>query len=274
MHRAPCSHGAPARTGARGGACLRLGSRRTLGGGFVSAAEQKIVRGPSAALGSTAPDKVNFPPRSAQDDGILKSGLRRPPPSVRRLPSRSGFTLLEMIIVLVIIALLAAMTVPGFNSAVNEHRVREDGHQLAMMVREGMIQSAEQHRVVVMDLTKNTMKLYAQGEEAKADTDANADLFKDSGSTQTNADMPIADTMTQATIDQEQTLDSPNALMVPDPNKADGWLKMPDEGVEWVFQPGELCPAAKIRVVRGDAYLEMDFDALTGNVNTEKFYFP
>ncbi len=179
-----------------------------------------------------------------------------------------------MIIVLVIIAILAATTMPGFSSAVNEHHVREDGHQLAMMVRQGMIQSTEQHRVIVMDLTKNTMKLYAQGEEAKADADADAQLFKDSGSTQTNSDQPVADTVTQTGIDQEQTLDGANKLMVPDPNKTDGWLNVPDDGVEWVFQPGELCPATKIRVVRGDAYLELDFGALTGSVDTEKYYFP
>ncbi len=79
--------------------------------------------------------------------------------------------------------------------------------------------------------------------------------------------------MAQSTVDQEQTLDSPNKLMVPDPGKADGWMDMPEAGQEWLFQPGELCPAQKIRIVRGDAFLELDFGALTGDVDSEKFYF-
>ena len=176
--------------------------------------------------------------------------------------------------VLVIMAILAAMTMPAFNSAVNEHRVREDSHTLAMMVRQAMIQSSEQHRAYVIDLTKQSMKLYAQGDDSQVEQDANAKLFQDSGSATTNADQPLEETVRQTNIDQEQTLDSPNKLQVPDPSKNDGWMNVPDDGQEWVFQPGELCPADKIRVVRGDAYLEMDFAALTGTVDTEKYYFP
>jgi type II secretory pathway pseudopilin PulG len=177
-----------------------------------------------------------------------------------------------MIIVLVIIAILAAATMPAFSSAVNEHRVREDGHQLAMMVREAMLQSAEQHRTFFIDLTKHSMKLYAQGDQAQEDQQNDAALFKDSGST--NADQPLDEIVSQPTVDQEQTLDSPNKLQVPDPDKEDVWMDMPDAGKEWVFQPGELCPADKIRIVRDDAYLELDFTALTGDVETEKYYFP
>jgi prepilin-type N-terminal cleavage/methylation domain-containing protein len=185
----------------------------------------------------------------------------------------SGFTLLEMIIVLVIIAILAASTIPAFNSAVNEHRVREDGHQLAMMVRQAMIQSAEQHRAFVMDLTRNTMSLKAQGDETKDDQDTQANLFKDSGSNETNSDQPLTEVVTQD-VDLETTLDSPNKLQVPDADRVNGWTDVPKDGVEWVFQPGDLCPAKNVRIVRGDAYLELDFEALTGCIDTEKYYFP
>jgi len=193
----------------------------------------------------------------------------RPAHGVRGLPA--GFTLIEMILVLVIIAILAAVTLPGFNSAVNEHRVREDGHELAMMVRRAMIQSTEQHRTFFIELDKHNIKLFAQGDEAQLDQDADAKLFKDSGSTDTNSDEPVA---MQVGVDEEQALDSPNKLMVPDPLKNDAWMDLPDAGQQWVFQPGELCPAQKVRIVRGDAYLEMDFGALTGGVDSEKFYFP
>ena len=42
----------------------------------------------------------------------------------------------------------------------------------------------------------------------------------------------------------------------------------------WVFQPGALCPATKVRLERDNAWLEFTFNALTGNVDEEKAYFP
>ena len=40
------------------------------------------------------------------------------------------------------------------------------------------------------------------------------------------------------------------------------------------FKPGELCPASRVHLGRGDAWLEMSFNALTGNVENEAAYFP
>ena len=184
----------------------------------------------------------------------------------------SGFTLLEMIIVLVIIAILAAASIPAFNSAVQEHHVREDGHTLAMMVRTAMIQSAEQQRTYVIDLTKGSMSLHAQGENAQSQDDTtDSALFQDSGNTQ--AADSVAPAVHAPNVDEAQQLDSDNKLKVPDPDKTDGWIDPPD-GTEWVFEPGQLCPATKVRIERGDAYLELDFAALTGDIDTEKYYFP
>jgi Tfp pilus assembly protein PilE len=177
-----------------------------------------------------------------------------------------------MVIVLVVIAVLAAMSIPAFDSAVNEHKVREDGHQLAMMVRQAMLNSGEQHRNYYIDLTRNTMTLRAEGDDVQQDS--TAALFQDASSSGTNSDQPIAETASQPEVDVEKQLDSDNKLQVPDPNKVDAWMDPPDDGVEWKFQPGQLCPATKVRVVRGEAYLEMDFGALTGGIDTEKFYFP
>jgi prepilin-type N-terminal cleavage/methylation domain-containing protein len=188
--------------------------------------------------------------------------------------SQRGFTLLEMVIVLVIIAILAAASIPAFKSAVEEHRVREDGHQLAMLVRQAMIQSAEQHRIFYIDLTKTTMTLHAEGDQAPSDAGGDIAASANPAGSGTNSDQPIADTVTQSAVDVEKTLDADNKLKLPDPNKSDGWIDVPEDGTEWTFEPGQLCPTTKVRLERGDAYLEMDFAALTGGIDTEKFYFP
>jgi prepilin-type N-terminal cleavage/methylation domain-containing protein len=177
-------------------------------------------------------------------------------------PIRRGFTLLEMCMVLLIIALLFGVTMPAMQSAFVEQAVRRDAHQLALMVKTAMIQSAEQHRAYVIDLTATTMALHPVG-EAPADPEASP-----------STDDADAAANNSATVDVEVTseLDPPDQLLTPDPQKTNAWIAMPP--TSWVFQPGELCPAPRVRLKRGEAWLEMSFGALTGNVENETNYLP
>jgi prepilin-type N-terminal cleavage/methylation domain-containing protein len=180
------------------------------------------------------------------------------------LPShlfRRGFTLLEMVMVLVIIAILAGLSMPAMQSAFTEQAVRRDARQLALMVKTAMIQSAEQHRAYAIDLTNTTMALHPVG-EAPAEPDAPASIDDDDAAANNSA--------TDVAVTSE--LDPPNQLLAPDPQKADAWIAMPP--TSWVFQPGELCPATRVRLSRGNAWLEMSFGALTGNVENETDYLP
>jgi len=167
--------------------------------------------------------------------------------------------------VLFIIVLLFGLSMPAMQSAFTEQAVRKDAHQLALMVKTAMIQSAEQHRTYVIDLSDSSMALHPQGETPADPDEANTATFDDTGTPATNS----------APVDVEVTndLDPANKLVIPDPQKVDAWISMPD-GTQWVFQPGELCPATQVRLTRGDAWLEMSFNALTGNVETESTYLP
>ncbi len=174
-----------------------------------------------------------------------------------------GFTLLEMIMVLVIIAILAGLAMPAVESAFVEQGVRRDAHQLALMVKTAMIQSAEQHRDYVIELSPTEMSLHPAG-EAAADPDASSSGDDDTDAAASN---PVMEDVTVST-----TLDSLNKLLGPDPQKANAWTDMPP--TTWVFEAGELCPATTVRVGRGEAYVELSFNPLTGNVENEGSSFP
>jgi prepilin-type N-terminal cleavage/methylation domain-containing protein len=190
-----------------------------------------------------------------------KGGVR---PFLRRR-RRHGFTLLEMCVVLLIIALLFGLSAPSLQTAMTEQTVRHDAHQLALMVKTAMIQSTEQHRAYAIDLTTKSMALHPVG-VAAADTDSTG--TDDTTDTDSDADASGNVTMPDVTITTD--LDSSNKLLVPDPDKANAWMAIPD-GTQWVFQPGELCPATLVRFGHGEAWLQMTFDALTGNVDQETF---
>jgi type II secretory pathway pseudopilin PulG len=178
-----------------------------------------------------------------------------------------------MCIVLLIMAILAGVALPAFSSAVTEHKIREDGHQLALMVRTAMIQSAEQHRPYVIDLTRNSMSLHPLGELAKETIDSDATLFKDSGGATNSDNAPAVSDNVTTDLEEEQILDDPNKLQQPDPSKPNAWVDLAD-GTQWVFQPGELCPATPVRIIRGESWLALTFTPLTGNIDKESTYFP
>ena len=179
-------------------------------------------------------------------------------------PFRRGFTLMEMCIVLFIIALLFGLAAPAMQSAFTEQAVRKDSHQLALMVKTAMIQSAEQHRAYVIELSSTEMALHPVGETA-ANPEAASSTDDDNDATSNNS-APVD-------VDVTSELDPLNKLLTPDLRKADAWMAMPD-GTQWVFEPGELCPATQVRIQRGKSWVALNFGALTGNVENETFELP
>lgn len=188
----------------------------------------------------------------------LVPGEKKPfmSPRVRR----QGFTLLEMCIVLFIIALLAAMMVPAWNSAMAEQAVRNDARELSLMVKTAMLQSTDQHRAYIIDLTPATMSLHPVG---VTDSDSNPSASDNDSSEEKSA---------PENVRIVQQIDRANKLSLPDPDKPKAWQTV--TSATWLFEPGELCPAPRVRLSRGNAWVELSFNPLTGNVENEATYFP
>ena len=146
--------------------------------------------------------------------------------------------------VLIIIALLfTGSRCPRCSRRSPSRRVRNDSHQLALMVKTAMIQCAEQHRNYAIDLNSSTMALHPEGEAAKTDDDTAA----------TDAAASTNPAMVDVTADDE--LDAANKLLAPDPHKTDAWIDMPQ--TTWIFQPGRALsgdprPHDARRFVAGD----------------------
>lgn len=201
--------------------------------------------------------------RAFTDHGACGLCSRRGWVSCKQRSSRRGFTLLEICTVLFIIVIFLGAMMPAMQSVFVEKAIRDDARQLSLMVKTAMIQSADQNRSYVIDLTSTTMSLHPEGTASDADTDASAPASNSDDSDKS----PVPEDFVES-----GTFDQPNKLIVPDPQKRDGWVDMP--ATSWVFKPGQLCPASRLRMARGDAWLEMSFNALTGNVESEAAYFP
>jgi hypothetical protein len=104
-----------------------------------------------------------------------------------------------------------------------------------------------------------------------ANAPANTADAPPSASDDDDADIDTVPTGTTIT----QAFDSSNKVFLPDPTKPGNWIPAPaNTPTTWTFQPGELCPVPRVRVTRGDASIEMSFNALTGNVENENVDIP
>jgi prepilin-type N-terminal cleavage/methylation domain-containing protein len=185
-----------------------------------------------------------------------------------RLARRSAFTLLELCVVLLIMALLAGAAMPAMESAFTEQTLRGDAHQLSMMVKTAMIKSGEQQRPYLISLDGNELLLEPAPASVVDDDQASVAGATTSATFSAHDD---ADAGTAAgDVTMTQTLG--NALKFPDAQKKNAWEALPS--VRWTFQPSGLCPLPRVRLERGNAYIEMSFNALTGDVEDEASYIP
>ncbi len=189
-------------------------------------------------------------------NGTFAINARRP----RKKRNATGFTLIELCIVLLVMAILMAAIFPSTQALVTESFLRGDARPFALMVRTAMLQSAGEKRPYVLNVSGRSMELHsAQNGEANDDA---------LGAPPGHA-APAGD---PSRFETSHSLDAGDQLWIPNPRQPSQWIPMP--AFSCVFLPGALCPAMHIRLTRGPAFLEMRFNALTGNVESEASYLP
>jgi type II secretory pathway pseudopilin PulG len=161
-----------------------------------------------------------------------------------------------MCVVLLIIGILLGVSMPAMRSAFTEQAMRDDSHHLALLVRTAMLRSDEQNRTYVIDLTGTSVALRVQQPASEA-----------GDSTDTGRDQTVL-----PAEEGDFTFDPSNKFLVPNPDKTGEWI--PVTATSWFFQPGDLCRVSRVRLSRGKAWMELSFNALTGNVEDETTYFP
>jgi hypothetical protein len=160
--------------------------------------------------------------------------------------NRHGFTLLEICTVLFIMVLLLGVTVPAIETAFQEKMVRQDAHEFSLMVKTAMLRSHDENRPYAMEVTGKSLALHPVS--AKTDDEKDPGVF---------VDWP---------------LNSANQLEEPNARQPNAWSAM--SPTTWTFTAGELCPVPRIRMTRGKSWLEVSFNALTGNEEDSAAYFP
>lgn len=162
----------------------------------------------------------------------MTSGLPARVAKIGRRPP-AGFTLLEMMIVIALIAIMFVGTAPLISASSRERRLRAAAEKIEEMVRSerSKAQAAGERRVL----------------EARP-----AGFFEKSRKGREVLAMPEGAAIT---------------LRAPDGK----WNK--PEGQEWEFSPIGMVTPLSVRLQEDDAWMEIDFDLLTGRLAEERYAF-
>lgn len=144
-----------------------------------------------------------------------------------------GFTFLELMLVLALIAIIFVSSAPLVSSSLRERRLRADAEKISTMVR--------------------SLRAKAQGDGRRRVLEVRPQGFFENG------DPPKE--VAALPGDAIFTLRYPGAK----------WEKPDDQS--WEFSPIGMVTPLSVRLESGSAWIELDFDMLTGRVAEERYAF-
>ncbi len=157
-------------------------------------------------------------------------------PSYSRRRGHAGFTLLEMIVVIALMVIIAAMATLSFVGLEGESEVEKPGNELARMVKQANRAAVVQGRPFVIAFEKDGFG------------------FLDGGG---GADGHVT---------------TPKGMKVSFQRWNGGKKWNSAEGLNWTFYPSGICDALRFKFEHPDGMVEMAFNPLTGSVSEEAAY--
>jgi prepilin-type N-terminal cleavage/methylation domain-containing protein len=169
--------------------------------------------------------------------------------------SSSGFTLIEIVIVLSILALLLGMTVLRINSVSGERQLRGGAEALKDFAKQARMFAIVEQRPHQVLLTPRTIRLQASGQVLTEDyVNRNGEL---------NENIP---SLKRYDIDDDLRMSIRRW-------RDTEWRPVKIDS--WVFEHTGICEPLSVRFDRDTdgSFLELTFNALTANVENEDAHF-
>jgi len=164
----------------------------------------------------------------------------------------SGFTLLEMIICLFILALMVGMAMVGLKDVLGDDDLREASRQLEIFAKTARSQALDLNRdqeLLVLPRSWELRQVQAkpeEGDEKDKEEEENVRVL---------------------------TYQIPKSVTLKIKRWGSSKWEKPDN-LSWVFTSSGLCAPHRFRFERDKSWMEMSFNPLTGNTELEEFYLP
>lgn len=218
--------------------------------------------------------------------------MRARPSSVRHAAAGPGFTLVEIVIALTILAILAGVTIPTVRSIEREREARAPVSELARLartVRARAMREQQPYQIAFDDRGFHAARFfnpYGKSEEFDAlvqeiaQIEQRQEIIEASKARGMDPEAGLEPTA-QDRADEALTegLRYHESYEMPDGVRYSlmfwgetDWIDMQSSGEfrRWVFQPSGMSQPLKVRVESDNAFFEVDFHPLTGDVKSEK----
>lgn len=206
-------------------------------------------------------------------------------------PASSAFTLVELVIALTVVAILAGIAIPTVDAIRDEKRAREPVRELVTMIRDARGRAIREQRPYQIafdsggfqaaryfnpygegeefEIQQREMEVVRQNQEIiEASRERQADFTAGQEPSQREKAMELAREGLQFHLEYELPEDYRYRLRFYGDTD---WVDMTTgQFKRWVFQPSGMCEPMKIQIEADNAFFEVEFHPLTGDVKSEK----
>jgi prepilin-type N-terminal cleavage/methylation domain-containing protein len=196
--------------------------------------------------------------------------------------SRAGFTLIELVVVLTILAVLAAATLPSFKGLQDEQIAREPLAALARLAKQARLHAIKERHPYQIAFTEKGFSAtrylspYMQiadldkfMQQVQTDTPEDAGNAKESDPARSADPNPSPAPGGFKEWTESYTLPQGSTYTVKFWHEVDPTPISGDTVKLWVFQPTGICPPVTVHLDRPSATFEAGFNALTADINKE-----